>query len=501
MSTDDAPQEKVLPQDAEKSGLLIQADGSTKVYLRRWLMLTLFCAFSVTTAYQWIHLNIIANIVIRYYNSSLPGDSLQQEAAVDWLSLIYMLVYLPTIVPAMMLLNNKGLRVNNIVGSLLNTMGAWLKVGALGPERFPVLMTGQVLCAMAEVFVVSIPPRLAAVWFGPDQVSTATSLGVFGNQIGVAVGFLIPPILVNNSPNITDIGAGLTVMNYGTASVTTAIFLLMLVGYQAEPEIPPSRARLLARHTSRHQNYRHSLHALITNLNFILLAVSYGILTGAFYAISTLLNGIMLYYFPGEEENTGRIGLTIVLAGIAGAIMAGLWLDKTKAFKWTSVGIYALSLVGMIAFTVIIECDLNRIWIIYLVAGFLGFFMTGYLPVGYEFAAEITYPESEATSSGILTSSAMFCGMILTLGMRAVMNRVSILAANITLCSVVFVGVILTAMVRPDYRRQEAETQVVENLNHIELTIAPPANSTRETTLPGLAEPGPDEQFNQPVTL
>ncbi|XP_048236655.1 feline leukemia virus subgroup C receptor-related protein 2-like isoform X3 [Haliotis rufescens] len=430
MSTDDAPQDKVLPQDAEKSGLLIQTDGSTKVYLRRWLMLTLFCAFSVTTAYQWIHLNIIANIVIRYYNSSLPGDSLQQEAAVDWLSLIYMLVYLPTIVPAMMLLNNKGLRVNNIVGSLLNTMGAWLKVGALGPERFPVLMTGQVLCAMAEVFVVSIPPRLAAVWFGPDQVSTATSLGVFGNQIGVAVGFLIPPILVNNSPNITDIGAGLTVMNYGTASVTTAIFLLML----------------------------------------------------------------------GEEENTGRIGLTIVLAGIAGAIMAGLWLDKTKAFKWTSVGIYALSLVGMIAFTVIIECDLNRIWIIYLVAGFLGFFMTGYLPVGYEFAAEITYPASEATSSGILTSSAMFCGMILTLGMRAVMNRVSILAANITLCSVVCLGVILTAMVRPDYRRQAAETQVVEKLNHIELTIAPPANSTRETTLPGLAEPGPDEQFNKPLT-
>ncbi|XP_048236654.1 feline leukemia virus subgroup C receptor-related protein 2-like isoform X2 [Haliotis rufescens] len=476
MSTDDAPQDKVLPQDAEKSGLLIQTDGSTKVYLRRWLMLTLFCAFSVTTAYQWIHLNIIANIVIRYYNSSLPGDSLQQEAAVDWLSLIYMLVYLPTIVPAMMLLNNKGLRVNNIVGSLLNTMGAWLKVGALGPERFPVLMTGQVLCAMAEVFVVSIPPRLAAVWFGPDQVSTATSLGVFGNQIGVAVGFLIPPILVNNSPNITDIGAGLTVMNYGTASVTTAIFLLMLVTKQSLKSHPAEPGYWLNTPAGTRT-------------------------TGNLYTRSSQTStSYFLLYPTGEEENTGRIGLTIVLAGIAGAIMAGLWLDKTKAFKWTSVGIYALSLVGMIAFTVIIECDLNRIWIIYLVAGFLGFFMTGYLPVGYEFAAEITYPASEATSSGILTSSAMFCGMILTLGMRAVMNRVSILAANITLCSVVCLGVILTAMVRPDYRRQAAETQVVEKLNHIELTIAPPANSTRETTLPGLAEPGPDEQFNKPLT-
>jgi len=32
--------------------------------------------------------------------------------------------------------------------------------------------------------------------------------------------------------------------------------------------------------------------------------------------------------------------------------------------------------------------------------------MTGYLPIGFEFAAEITYPESEATSSGLLNVSA-----------------------------------------------------------------------------------------------
>lgn len=34
------------------------------------------------------------------------------------------------------------------------------------------------------------------------------------------------------------------------------------------------------------------------------------------------------------------------------------------------------------------------------------FFMTGYLPLGFEFAAELTYPESEGTSSGLLNCSA-----------------------------------------------------------------------------------------------
>lgn len=32
--------------------------------------------------------------------------------------------------------------------------------------------------------------------------------------------------------------------------------------------------------------------------------------------------------------------------------------------------------------------------------------MTGYLPLGFEFAVEITYPESEGTSSGLLNAFA-----------------------------------------------------------------------------------------------
>jgi FLVCR family feline leukemia virus subgroup C receptor-related protein len=37
--------------------------------------------------------------------------------------------------------------------------------------------------------------------------------------------------------------------------------------------------------------------------------------------------------FQGHEENAGQIGLDLVLAGIVGAIVAGIWLDKTKSFK------------------------------------------------------------------------------------------------------------------------------------------------------------------------
>lgn len=46
-------------------------------------------------------------------------------------------------------------------------------------------------------------------------------------------------------------------------------------------------------------------------------------------------------------------------------------------------------------------------------AFYVSFFMTGYLPLGFEFAVEITYPESEGTSSGLLNASAQVMRNIL----------------------------------------------------------------------------------------
>lgn len=37
--------------------------------------------------------------------------------------------------------------------------------------------------------------------------------------------------------------------------------------------------------------------------------------------------------WKGEEVNAGRIGLTLVVAGMVGSIICGLWLDYTKTYK------------------------------------------------------------------------------------------------------------------------------------------------------------------------
>jgi FLVCR family feline leukemia virus subgroup C receptor-related protein len=63
----------------------------------------------------------------------------------------------------------------------------------------------------------------------------------------------------------------------------------------------------------------------------------------------------------------------------------------------------------MILFTFTLNIN---IWIVFGTSFLLGFFITGYLPVGFELAAEVTYPESEGTSCGLLNTSAQVRIMI-----------------------------------------------------------------------------------------
>ncbi|KAM3594664.1 uncharacterized protein V6R79_011808 [Siganus canaliculatus] len=148
--------------------------AATRLYNKRWAIVFLFSFYSLSNAYQWIQYGIISNIMVKFY---------QVEAfAVDWLSMVYMLTYIPFIFPVTWLLDKKGLRVTALLANALNCAGTWIKVASARPELFWVTILGQVASSLAQVFILGMPSRLASVWFGADEVSTACSIGVFGNQ-------------------------------------------------------------------------------------------------------------------------------------------------------------------------------------------------------------------------------------------------------------------------------------------------------------------------------
>ncbi|KAJ3606185.1 hypothetical protein NHX12_025706 [Muraenolepis orangiensis] len=245
--------------------------AETKLYLRRWVMLLLFSGVSASNSFMWLQYGIVSNIFVRFYDV----DSL----AIDWLSMIYLLTYVPLILPVLWLLDRRGVRDVVLVGAAFNCIGAWIKVGSAGPELFPLTFFGQFVCSVATVFLLGIPSYLASVWFGPTEVSTACSVGVLGNQLGIAIGFLVPPILVPNVEDMEELAQHIRTMFYITAGVATFLFILVVIVFQERPELPPTQAQATARNRTPEQ-YSHtaSILRLLRNRPFILLIITYGTL-------------------------------------------------------------------------------------------------------------------------------------------------------------------------------------------------------------------------------
>lgn len=88
---------------------------------------------------------------------------------------------------------------------------------------------------------------------------------------------------------------------------------------------------------------------------------------------------------------------------------------------------------------------------------FYSFFMTGYLPVGFELAAELTFPEPEGTSTGLLNAVVQMFGIAFTPIYRYLLNIWDDFWANVALCGVLAVGVLLTILIPNDLRRQKAK--------------------------------------------
>ncbi|XP_037305860.2 feline leukemia virus subgroup C receptor-related protein 1 isoform X2 [Pungitius pungitius] len=454
----EAEREKELPPD-ESEAMLPRAGGAepeTGLSRRRFAVLAVFSLSSLVNAFQWIQYGIIANVFARFYG--VTNDK------VDWLSIVYMAVYVPLIFPATWLLDRRGLRLTALLGAGLNCAGAWLKCASAGPARFAVTVGAQVICSVAQVFILGLPSRIASVWFGPREVSTACATAVLGNQLGTAIGFLLPPVLVPNTPdNIELTGHNISVMFYGTAAVSTALFILTVIVIKDRPLLPPSHAQaVLPSSPAEDYSYKRSIVNLMRNKAFVLLLVSYGIMTGSFYSVSTLLNQMIMdcYKDQDQELNAGRIGLTLVVAGMVGSILCGVWLDHTKMYKMTTLIVYILSFLGMLVFT--FTLNLN-ILLVFFTAGALGFFMTGYLPLGFEFGVEITYPESEGTSSGLLNAFAQIFGIIFTLIQGKLITNHNPRVGNLFLCAWIFLGILLTAFIKSELKRNNVNMEVNDN--------------------------------------
>jgi len=111
-------------------------EPTLKLYKRRFVIMGIFCLYSMSSAFQWIEYAIITNIVLSYYKDST-------YVSIAWTSMIYMLSYIPLMFVATWMLDNWGLRRILLFGATLNAVGSLIKIGSVGRNLFIVSFIGK----------------------------------------------------------------------------------------------------------------------------------------------------------------------------------------------------------------------------------------------------------------------------------------------------------------------------------------------------------------------
>ncbi|XP_050512594.1 uncharacterized MFS-type transporter C09D4.1-like isoform X1 [Diabrotica virgifera virgifera] len=420
-----------------------------RVYWTRWMILFIYNMCACLSTFQWIQYSIITNVVLKYYHVS--------ESEVDWSAMSFSAMWPLTFFPVCYIIDKTGLRVAALIGAVLTLLGAAVKIFSIGENLFWVVMIGQTIVAVSQIFILTLPSKLAVTWFKPQEVSTACSLGLFGLTFGSALGFVIPPMIVRDSDNLAEIGNNFKIMCWALTLAMAPVTLAIFFYFPAEPPYPPSQAMLEERQnrqTVTFLSFMKSIKSLLQSKSFLLHNLCYACNVGIYCSIGTLLNQLILSYFPGEQEEAGRMGLVMILTGMVGSILTGIVLDKTHKYKETAFIIFVLTALSLGGLTLALE--MKSKWMVYLGIGVFGFFLNGYLPAGIEFAIEMTFPSQESTVTGILLTTSQVVAVILTIVLGIVLEKFGALICIITMIAVIGTGCLLTLFTPNKLNRQKA---------------------------------------------
>lgn len=62
-------------------------------------------------------------------------------------------------------------------------LGAWIKLFAVKPDSFSLVLIGQTIEAAAQVLTFGLAGSVTASWFGPNEIAIGGSLALFGDQV------------------------------------------------------------------------------------------------------------------------------------------------------------------------------------------------------------------------------------------------------------------------------------------------------------------------------
>ena len=154
------------------------------------------------------------------------------------LSMVYFLAFVPFGPASTWLLDTKGLRFSLLSVTALNAVGAAVRfVADFVPSphgKLGLVFLGQTLCAIAQPAILSCPTLLAETWFAENQRVVANTVASLANPVGIAIGTVLPPMLVSSAD-----GSDMRWMMLYFSLPSFAVMVLILF-VKDKPPTPPS---------------------------------------------------------------------------------------------------------------------------------------------------------------------------------------------------------------------------------------------------------------------
>lgn len=344
-----------------------------RVYAYRWLVLAAFMAVNLTIQALWISYAPVSHLARDYYGVS--------EAAIGALAMSFMIAYLPFSFIASSLIIRRGFRFAAGLGALLAGVSGVAR-GLFG-ANYQLALLATLGAAIAQPFLLNAWTTLSSQWFPPAQRATAVSLITLANLVGAGIGLALTPTLVQ-SWSIAQVQTA-----YGAAALLAGIAFALTA--RDHPPTPPEAGAVPAPELMMTGVRR----ALAVRPFVVFLVVAF-VTMGVFNGLSTWVEEIVS---PRGFDSVaaGNVGALMLAGGVVGAVLISALSDRSGRRIPYLAGALGLSAPALLWLT-LTGSDVG----LYLAALTLGFFITSALPIGMQYAAEITAPVPEGTSNGMI---------------------------------------------------------------------------------------------------
>ncbi len=350
------------------------ADKGYRVYGYRWVVLAVTMFINLTLQVLWISYAPIITEAAKVY--SVTDTQIAALSVTSWL-----IAYLVLSIPASWAIDTYGIYITIGLGGILMAVFGVLRGFAV---TYPQIFWITAGIALAQPFMLNSWTKFAAHWYPPDDRATMVGLVTLSNLLGIAIGEAVPPVLLQSGVAIPT----QQLIFGGVAALSTVLFLLLARDKPPTPPCPPGPEE-------RSVMFDGLKHALKVKDFWLLLFIAF-VALAIFNGVSSLIEGIIL---PRGFNSTdaGTLGALIIVGSILGSVTLSYFSDRQrKRLRYMFIGIL-LSIPGMLglAFS-------TNYWGLMLSGFWMGFFLVGIAPVGFQYGAEIAHPTPEGTSNGLI---------------------------------------------------------------------------------------------------